>query len=240
MAFMKSNICIALMTSLLICCANSGWCQIDGLWLVKKVMVGDKDRTPVARWFRLKNGIQTSGNGWQQHSYGTYQWDKKKSTLSFTTENEPADEAEPFSITRKNNKMTWNRLEEGERIVVDLEETSDLPQSPADKIKGLWDLESAKRVNEDITLQYDPEGKQYMFIRWDHIYVNHINPNESVTGYWFMNAHEPTLKFISKNVNDKQQEWVASFDRGKMILSGASENTKDLTLVYKGIKNFPK
>ena len=236
----KSNVSIAVVIIGLMLQTSVTFGQVNGLWLVKKVMVGDKDRTPVARWFRLKNGIQTSGNGWQQHSYGTYLWDRKKSTLSFTTENEPADGAEPFRVTRKNNKMTWNRLEEGERIVVDLEETSDLPQSPADKIKGLWDLESAKRVKKDITLQYDPEGKQYIFIRWDRIYVNQISPNESVTGYWFMNAHEPKLKFISKNASDNPLEWLVSFDKEKMILSGVSENNKDLTLVYKGMKNFPK
>ena len=46
--------------------------KIDGLWLVTKVKVGIKERTPISRWMKFnKDSTQTSGNGWLQHSVGT-------------------------------------------------------------------------------------------------------------------------------------------------------------------------
>ena len=45
--------------------------QPDGMWLVTRVDVGTEIMTPVARWFRLAKGHHVSGNGWQQHTFGT-------------------------------------------------------------------------------------------------------------------------------------------------------------------------
>ena len=47
--------------------------KIEGLWEIEKVKVGDKEMTPIARWVRLNpDKSQKSGNGWFQHSIGTW------------------------------------------------------------------------------------------------------------------------------------------------------------------------
>lgn len=45
---------------------------IEGLWVVKSLMVGEKKMTPNARWTRFHaDQTQESGNGRFQHSYGS-------------------------------------------------------------------------------------------------------------------------------------------------------------------------
>ena len=156
------------------CVSFTASAQVDGLWAVKSVMVGAEDKTPVARWFRLEHGTQVSGNGWQQHSIGTYTWNKKTSELSFETVNEPRDEFGAFKLVRKGNTMTWTRKEEGVVVKVELELATTLPQSTADQIKGLWDLVAATRSGADVLKQADPEGNQFIFIRWDRMYVKQL------------------------------------------------------------------
>jgi hypothetical protein len=214
--------------------------QVDGLWAVKSVMVGAEDKTPVARWFRLEHGTQVSGNGWQQHSVGTYSWNKKTSEVSFETVNEPRDDFGAFKVVRKGNAMTWTRKEEGILVKVELALTSTLPQSIADQVKGLWDLVSASRSGKDVLRQTDPDGKQFIFIRWDRMYVKQLNSNEQVRGYWFMNAHQPELKLFSQGNEQDSETWMVSFDQDKLVLSGTSESVRDLVLVYARLADFPK
>jgi hypothetical protein len=214
--------------------------QIDGLWVVKSVMVGAEDKTPIARWFRLEHGKQVSGNGWQQHSAGSYNWNKKTSEVSFETTNEPADEFGPFKIVRKGNAMTWTRKEEGLTVTVELEMATELPQSTADQVKGLWDLVSASKLGTDVLKQTDPDGNQFVFIRWDRMYVKQLNAAEQVRGYWFMNAHRPEMKFFSQGNEQDSETWTVSFDNDKLVLTGVSESVKDLVLTYARLKDFPQ
>ena len=214
--------------------------QVDGLWLVNSVMVGAEDKTPVARWFRLEHGTQVSGNGWQQHSAGTYTWNKKTSEVSFETFNEPREDFGAFKVDRKGNAMTWTRKEEGVVVKVELELTTTLPQSTADQIKGLWDLVSATRLGTDVLKQTDPDGNQFIFIRWDRMYVKQQSSDEQVRGYWFMNAHQPELKFFSQDNEQDSETWTVSFDMDKLVLTGTSESVKDLVLVYTRMAEFPK
>ena len=222
------------------CVSFTASAQVDGLWAVKSVMVGAEDKTPVARWFRLEHGTQVSGNGWQQHSIGTYTWNKKTSELSFETVNEPRDEFGAFKLVRKGNTMTWTRKEEGVVVKVELELATTLPQSTADQIKGLWDLVAVTRSGADVLKQADPEGNQFIFIRWDRMYVKQLKADEQVRGYWFINAHRPELKFFSQGNEQDSETWTVSFDQNKLVLTGTSESVKDLVLVYSRMADFPE
>src|SRR5678809_148706 len=95
--------------------------QIDGLWVVTRVEVGTKEMTPVAKWFRFSGGNVLSGNGWQQHTFGNYQWNKKTSELTLEAKNEPSDGYGAFRVTRKDGFMMWTREEDGETVKVFLE-----------------------------------------------------------------------------------------------------------------------
>jgi hypothetical protein len=213
---------------------------VEGFWLVTKVSVGARDVTPIARWFKLEKGKQTSGNGWTQHSFGTYKFDKKRSELLFVTTNEPEDEFGAFKVERKGTLMTWSRKEEGDMVVVELKPITELPMSPADQAKGLWILESAVDRDLDITKTYDPDRKHFLFIRWDRQYVRQINAHERISGYWFFDALCPVITFISENREQEDEVWNVTFDGTKMTLKGSSENVQEMTLVYVRATDFPK
>lgn len=220
---------------------------VEGFWMVTKVSVGTRELTPVSRWFKIEGGKQVSGNGWTQHSFGTYKFDKKKSELLFVTTNEPDDEFGAFKVVRKtlpNGKldpvMTWTRKEEGEMVVVELKPITDLPMSPADQVKGLWVLTSAIDRELDVTKTYDPDHKHFLFVRWDRQYVRQINAHERISGYWFFDAIRPEIKFISENREQADETWTVTIDGAKMTLKGSSENVKEMTLVYSRATDFPK
>jgi hypothetical protein len=215
------------------------YAQIDGLWQVRKVEVEKELMTPVARWFRLDNGKQTSGNGWQQHSFGTYHFDTKKSTLTFETVNEPKDEFGAFTVMRKGDKMTWTRLEDGDKVTVDLEMIATLPMSTADRVKGLWGLLRANKGSSDVTDQYDPQKKYSIFLRWDRIY-NLNTGTEKISGYWYANAHKPEIRLMRSGHEQEEEKWSVSFEKEDMILTGMSDSNKNTVLSFKKLSEFPR
>jgi hypothetical protein len=213
---------------------------VDGFWLVTKFTVGARELTPVARWFKLTEGKQVSGNGWTQHSFGTYKFDKQKSELIFITTNEPEDEFGAFKVVRKGPQMTWTRKEEGETVVVELKPITELPMSPADEAKGLWVLNSAVDRELDVTKTYDPDHKHFLFIRWDRQYVRQINAHERISGYWFFNPQLPLITLISENREQQDEVWSVTIEGSKMTLKGSSDKVKEMTLVYTRATEFPK
>jgi hypothetical protein len=213
---------------------------VEGFWLVTKVSVGARDVTPVGRWFRIEKGKQVSGNGWTQHSFGTYKFDKKKSELIFINANEPEDEFGPFKVVRKGPLMTWTRKEENEMVTVELKPTTELPISPSDEAKGLWILTSALDRDLDVTKTYDPDHKHFLFIRWDHQYVRQINAHERISGYWFFDAIRPELTLISEHREQADERWTVTITGNKMTLKGSSENINEMTLTYSRATEFPK
>ena len=208
----------------------SALAQVDGLWVVSKVEVSGQEKTPVAKWFRFFNGQLVSGNGWQQHTFGSYKLNGTE--LSLQSDNEPSDCYGSFMVTRDGRKMTWNRNEDGDEVKVYLETAETLPESTADKVKGLWDLFEARRSGAEITNQMDPDGNYYIFIRWDRVFVRQLRTKERVQGYWFMNGHRPELKFISGDNNEIRETWTVSFENETLMLTGLSENVKDLVMRF--------
>lgn len=215
--------------------------QPTGLWVVKKVTVGNAVMTPVAKWVKLEaDGTQFSGNGWLQHTTGTWKFDSENSALSFTSEPGPEDEFGAFKIKYDAQHMTWERMEDGEKVVVILEKTDALPQSPADQIQGLWNLEKVVNKEEDITNQYDPNNKMYIFMRWDRIFVKRTSTEERIMGLWHINAHQPELQLISLDPQKENEKWRISFSDSEMTWTGLDKNNKDFILTYHKIKTFPK
>lgn len=213
---------------------------VEGFWAVTKVTMGTREVTPVGRWFKIEKGKQVSGNGWVQHSFGTYKFDKKKSELIFITTNEPEDEFGAFKVARTGPLMTWSRKEEGQLVVVELKPITELPISPSDEAKGLWVLESALSRDTDVMKQYDPDHKHFLFIRWDHQYVRQINAHERISGYWFFDAIRPEMTLISEHREQADEKWTVTFSGTKMTLKGNSENVKEMVLTYHRATEFPK
>jgi len=145
---------------------------IEGLWVVKSVVVGDEEMTPNARWTRFNSDLtQESGNGRFQHSYGTWTLNQNSNELSIQNTNGLRDLNGPFVISIGQNEMIWERTEEGQNIKVILERSSQLPETYGDKILGLWKLESAIG-NDNYFGQSDKKDiNDYIFFRWDKRFV---------------------------------------------------------------------
>ncbi len=220
-----------------------GQAQLDGLWVVTKVSVGNQVMTPIAKWVRFEHERHTSGNGWLQHTTGTITYNKKISTLDIKNDNEPNEDVGPFTIASlTSDEMRWTRIEEGENVVVDLKRANALPMSPSDEIHGLWGLEKATKAGADITSQYDPKKKYTMFIQWTHNYVIN-NGAEKITGIWYVNAHRPELKLLAAGHEQEPDKWeisILSSSIRKLVMKGMSDNNKEIVLNFNSLTEFPK
>ena len=138
--------------------------SIEGLWLVKSVKMGDKEMTPIARWMRFNSdSTQTSGNGWLQHSIGTWSLNSNND-LSVINTNGIIDEAEPFKVVMTQTNMTWKRKEDGMDVTVFLERTDRLPTSEANKLFGLWKFDTVIDNNIDVTYTLNPTNNAMLFL----------------------------------------------------------------------------
>lgn len=216
--------------------------QIEGLWMIENVRMGDRDMTPIAKWTRIKpDGSYESGNGWLKNSEGFWKYDKTASTFLAKETNGLTDPNGAFKVSLQGGKMTWERTEEGQKVRVTLSRINKVPKSPADKIQGLWDLEQVKEKNEDITQNNDPNNKHYIFIRWDRFYVERNEEGKQETGYWHMNAHKPEITFISHNEEQKSTSWaVEYFSDKKISMTGLSDSNKGQLLIYRRLDSFPE
>ena len=115
--------------------------QIEGLWNVIDVTVGEEIMTPTAKWTRFKaDGSYESGNGWQKNSEGNWSLNEETMELTLDETYDVYEDAPPFIITQKANTMTWIRMEHGKKVKVNLEKIEEIPQAPWDKLVGIWEL----------------------------------------------------------------------------------------------------
>ncbi|MFK8060629.1 MAG: hypothetical protein AB8B78_11120 [Polaribacter sp.] len=174
--------------------------KIDGLWLVKKVKVGQEEMTPVARWMQFnKDSSQTSGNGWLQHSFGTWSFNNKELIVKNT--NGVEDNLNPFVVNLENSKMTWSRVEEGENVQVFLERTNKIPTSDGNRLMGLWELNSIVSDNQD--KNFILQHTQTLFLRWDNTYVDYKEGRGKRYGIYKIHGHKPELQMV--NYGDKPE-----------------------------------
>ena len=146
--------------------------SIDGLWLVKLVKVGEQNMTPNGRWMRFNTNLTLeSGNGWLQHSYGTWSLKNETSELSILNTNGLHDTYEPFKVTIEKDKMTWRRVEDGEKVEVFLERTTKLPQTFGDQLFGLWELEEIVGNGSYFEHSASLAIVESIFFRWEKRFV---------------------------------------------------------------------
>ena len=215
--------------------------QITGLWEIKEVMVGTHNLTPVAKWTRInENHTFQSGNGWLQNSEGTWTFEEDRNLYSAVDPLGIKDEFGPFSVTFRENSMIWEREEEGQKVVVSLEKTNEIPMSTADLLQGLWELRLVSENGKNITGSFDPSDKFYLFIRWDRIYVERNAEGERSTGYWHINGHRPELTFLSHREGTIPETWTVKVSETKLILTGISDSNSELEMELMRIHQFPE
>lgn len=215
--------------------------NIVGLWKVVNVNVGDEIMTPVAKWTRInEDGTYQSGNGWLQNAEGV--WTLESGLFAASAINGLKDEFGAFTLEVTGAEMEWVRNEDGAEVVVSLKRIEELPKSTADGIVGLWSLSSILENDEDITNEFDPDRRHYLFIRWDRIYRERTSENERVTGYWHINGHRPDVTLLSHETGRDAETWrvrlAASDSELRMI--GISETNRGIERNYQRLTEFPK
>ena len=215
--------------------------SLVGLWEIKEVKVGDQIMTPVAKWTRIKEDhTYESGNGWLQNTTGTWTFDKGKSTFLPKAKNGIKDPFGAFQVEFQKDKMIWQREEEGMLVIVMAERVKQIPMAPADYLAGLWDLQSMKKEGADVTDAFDPDGKHYLFIRWDRIYVDRTPEGQRTTGYWHMNGHQPEITFLSHEKGKDPESWRIEVNDNQLIMKGISDSNREKEMIYNRIEEFPQ
>ncbi|MCF2873986.1 MULTISPECIES: hypothetical protein [unclassified Tenacibaculum] len=200
--------------------------KFTGLWLVKKVKVGKEEMTPNARWMNFKeDSTQISGNGWLQHSYGT--WSLKGNRLVVVDENGITDTSEPFKVEIKEHKMLWERKEEGEHVTVYLERINKIPTSEGNKLLGLWGLKS-KKVDSISKKVINPTST--LHLRWDNTYVIENSSKKKKYGIYKIHGHKPELQMVNYGDTPKFKFYKFTVEKDKLTLK-STDNKEELSYV---------
>ena len=215
--------------------------DLVGFWEIKKVIVGGKTMTPVAKWTKInKDGSYQSGNGWLQNAEGTWTYNKKNNLYSPTETNGLIDEFGPFTVELRDNTMTWLREEEGRIVTVSLEKIEKMPTATADELVGLWNLTLVTKNDEDSTSSFDPDNKHYMYFGWDRMYRERTPQGKRATGYWHINGHRPEVTLLNHDKNKPAESWKVEVSATKLKLIGISNTNKNKEMTYQRIHQFPK
>jgi len=198
--------------------------SLEGMWLVEKVSMGDQSMTPIARWMHFKtNNTQVSGNGWLQHSYGT--WSLENNQLFVEDTNGITDNPDPFSVEIQENTMIWTRVEDEQEVKVSLKRIEELPQSSGNKLIGLWKLTSFVSDGNDMTVVINPDGKSMLHLRWDNTYVRHNMPQGKKYGIYKIHGHKPEIQLVNYGNEPQFSFWTFSFDEDQLTLTSADSKS---------------
>ena len=203
-----------------------------GLWAVNEVMVGGRNVTPTAKWFLFqKDGSLTSGNGNIESFSGFYQYDATKKELIQDNGNEP-DPYGAFKTKLTKSHMTWERLEDGMKVIVQLTKVDKKPKAPWDLIQGGWVISKSEGVDPEsakVKSIYDIDKERYFFM-WDRAYRKFNSTGEQIeTGVWHIGGHSNEIWTITNSDNTKTI-WELTFDGETMIWSQQRGN--ELIKVY--------
>lgn len=210
--------------------------DIEGLWLVEEVRAGSKTVTPVGKWTRFNgDSTQESGNGWFQHSYGTWSFNIETQELEVVTLNGLEDSYGAFKVQLSDSGMIWERNEDGMDIVVTLRRSEELPSTYRDQLLGLWQLEEASTNGFFFT--ETSESTDYLHIRWDGKFVVG-SKGKKTYGVYNVHGHKSELELIPYGDESRSFWSVKLLDEGfEMKLLNGDDNTLRR---FRRIRSFPE
>jgi len=201
------------------------------------VSVGNESMTPVAKWFKMnQDGTYQTGNGWLQNGKGHWNYDPKTKKFGSIDDLDGADEFGDFDVSFASGKMVFEREEEGMRVKVMLVPIENLPMSPADYLKGYWDLEEITDNGQSIKSEFDGEDKHRLHIRWDRIIVNYTPEGTRQTGYWHINGHRPEITLLPHQENQNPESWKIEVNEKELVMTGISDSNRNIQRKYLRIK----
>ncbi|GET21033.1 hypothetical protein [Prolixibacter denitrificans] len=207
--------------------------KITGFWAIETVSVGNQNMTPVAKWTKINaDGSFQSGNGWLQNSQGSWSYDAENKIFTAVDPLGIKDEFGGFTVSFDNEKMYWQREEEGMPVKVTLSPIQKLPMAPADYLVGLWDLTEITKDHQSILKEFDSGNKHRLFIRWDRRYINFSPQGKKLTGYWHMNAHKPELTFLPHQEGEKPESWRIEVNKNELVMTGISDSNRGIERKY--------
>jgi hypothetical protein len=206
---------------------------VIGFWEVEVVEVGEENMTPVAKWFKINtDGTYQAGNGWLQNGQGNWNYDAENKIYSSTDSLDIADEFGGFSVSFHNEKMVWERMEEGMHVKVTLLPIEKLPMSPADYLEGIWDLVKITKNEQSILNDFDIENNHKLFIRWDRIYINFSPEGKKLTGYWHIHGHKPEITLLPHQEDGKPESWRIEVNKKELLMTGISDSNRTIQRKY--------
>jgi len=212
---------------------------VIGFWEVEVVEVGEENMTPVAKWFKINtDGTYQGGNGWLQNGQGNWNYDAKNKIYSSTDSLDIADEFGGFSVSFHNEKMMWEREEEGMHVKVTLLPIEKLPMAPADYLEGIWDLVEITENAQSILNDFDKENKHKLFIRWDRIYIHFSSEGKKLTGYWHIHGHKPEITLLPHQEDGKPESWRIEVNKKELLMMGISDSNRTIQRKYVRRKTF--
>lgn len=207
--------------------------RMTGLWTVENISVGQESMTPVAKWFRInKDGTYQAGNGWLQNGNGHWYYDPEKNLFTATDSLDMADEFGGFTVSFDGTKMLWEREEEGMVVTVTLMPIVMLPMSPADYLKGIWDLVEITENKVSILDSFDNDDKHKMQFRWDRIYINFSPEGDRFTGFWHIHGHRPDITLLPHHEDGTEESWRIEVDEEELLMTGISESNRTIQRKY--------
>lgn len=210
--------------------------SIEGLWLVEKVQMGTEEMTPIARWTRFNaNYTQSSGNGWLQHSVGS--WNLNGNKLSVENSNGVSDSFEPFQVSLEGEKMVWKRKEEKDTVQVFLKKIEELPTSKGNDLFGLWKLVGYAENGVDAISKINVPERAMIHFRWDNVYVQHNMPRDKRTGVYKIHGHKPEIQMINYGEGNSFDFWKFEISNDTLTMTSTDNTTE---IIFKRSHQFPQ
>ncbi|MEN0003531.1 MAG: hypothetical protein AAF798_05285 [Bacteroidota bacterium] len=229
---MKNQTWMMLCLCLLTGCTSTK--KLEGLWQIAAVSMGKEQMTPLAKWTRL-NSDQTfeSGNGWSQHTIGQWEYLSGNNELRLASTNGTKDEYGGFQIVAlKENKMTWQRTEEGQLVSVELEKIEKIPQAPFDQLLGVWKLTESND---------SPKSSEtaYLFLRWDKIAVIGRASEGKKYATFRTHGHKQELQIIYYEQPLRREIWGYTLEHQDALTLERQEAGQSIYKKYERIDYVP-
>lgn len=215
--------------------------KIHGLWIVKALKFTNEDLTINKKWFRFEaDSTQTSGNGWQQHTTGSWSYQKESNRITIKNDNNFNDFLEyknPFKVTFDKNRMTLQGTDRGEDVTIVLERATKLPTTEANKLLGLWKFDSIFVDDKEVSDSLNPTKKGMIYLGSENNYTLYNYPEGEKYGVFKTHSMRNQIDLINSSKTPAYQYYKFSLEDDNLTLKSTNSN-KEITLTR--IHQFPQ
>jgi hypothetical protein len=241
----RNLLLIAIILATLVSCKKEGEPEyqnkIDGLWIVKALKINNEDFTINKKWLRFgADSTQTSGNGWQQHTVGSWSYQKDSNMLTIKNDNNFNDFLEyknPFKVTIDENSMTLQGIDRGKDVTIVLERSTKLPTTEANKLVGLWKFNAIFVDDKEVSDSLNPTKKGMIYLGWENDYILYNYPEGEKYGIFKTHSMRNQIDLINSSRTPAYQYYKFSLEDDQLVLKSTNSN-KEIKLTR--IHQFPQ